>query len=154
MKKVQFTETILRDANQSLVATRLGYSQFEPILKTIDQAGFYSVECWGGATFDVCLRFLNEDPWERLRKIRAAMPNTKPYTLDKAGRFKVRWTQNGKRLSLHLGSKPELRESEAHTIANHVRELIRTTKHGLPPTDAATGRGSISSPSPAAARGR
>ena len=77
MKKVQFTETILRDANQSLVATRLGYSQFEPILKTIDQAGFYSVECWGGATFDVCLRFLGEDPWERLRKIRAKMPNTK-----------------------------------------------------------------------------
>ena len=77
MKKVQFTETILRDANQSLVATRLAYDQFEPILKTIDAAGFYSVECWGGATFDVCLRFLNEDPWERLRKIRAAMPNTK-----------------------------------------------------------------------------
>ena len=77
VQKVQFTETILRDANQSLVATRLSYDQFEPILKTIDQAGFYSVECWGGATFDVCLRFLNEDPWERLRKIRAAMPNTK-----------------------------------------------------------------------------
>ena len=77
MKKVQFTETILRDANQSLVATRLGFDQFEPILKTIDAAGFYSAECWGGATFDVCLRFLNEDPWERLRKIRAAMPNTK-----------------------------------------------------------------------------
>ncbi len=77
MKKVQFTETILRDANQSLVATRLGYDQFEPILETIDQAGFYSVECWGGATFDVCLRFLNEDPWERLRKIRSKMPNTK-----------------------------------------------------------------------------
>ena len=77
MQHVQFTETILRDANQSLVATRLSYDQFEPILQTIDQAGFYSVECWGGATFDVCLRFLNEDPWERLRKIRAAMPNTK-----------------------------------------------------------------------------
>ena len=77
MKKIQFTETVLRDANQSLVATRLGFDQFEPILKTIDQAGFYSVECWGGATFDVCLRFLNEDPWECLRKIRAAMPNTK-----------------------------------------------------------------------------
>ena len=74
---VQFTETVLRDANQSLVATRLGFDQFEPILETIDKAGFYSVECWGGATFDVCLRFLNEDPWERLRKIRAAMPNTK-----------------------------------------------------------------------------
>ena len=77
MKKVQFTETVLRDASQSLVATRMSYDQFEPILKTIDQAGYYSVECWGGATFDVCLRFLNEDPWERLRKIRAAMPNTK-----------------------------------------------------------------------------
>ena len=77
MKKVQFTETVLRDANQSLVATRLAFDQFQPILETIDRAGFYSVEMWGGATFDVCLRFLNEDPWERLRKIRAAMPNTK-----------------------------------------------------------------------------
>ena len=75
--KVQFTETVLRDANQSLVATRLGYDQFAPILETMDKAGFYSVECWGGATFDVCLRYLNEDPWERLRKIRAGMPNTK-----------------------------------------------------------------------------
>ena len=77
MKKVAFTETILRDANQSLVATRLPYEKFEGILETMDKAGFYSVECWGGATFDVCLRFLNEDPWERLRKIRAKMPNTK-----------------------------------------------------------------------------
>ena len=77
MKKVQFTETVLRDANQSLIATRLGYNQFEPILDTIDKAGFYSVECWGGATFDVCLRFLGEDPWERLRKLRQKLPNTK-----------------------------------------------------------------------------
>ena len=77
MKKVRFTETILRDANQSLVATRLPYEKFEGILETMDQAGFYSVECWGGATFDVCLRFLNEDPWERLRKIKAKMPNTR-----------------------------------------------------------------------------
>lgn len=77
MKKVGFTETILRDANQSLVATRLPYEKFEGILEAMDQAGFYSVECWGGATFDVCLRFLNEDPWERLRKIKARMPNTK-----------------------------------------------------------------------------
>ena len=77
MKKVQFTETVLRDASQSLVATRLRFEQFAPILETIDRAGYYSVECWGGATFDVCLRFLNEDPWERLRRIRAAMPNTK-----------------------------------------------------------------------------
>ncbi|MBQ9974775.1 MAG: pyruvate carboxylase subunit B [Oscillospiraceae bacterium] len=77
MRKVQLTETVLRDANQSLIATRLPYSKFEPILETMDKAGFYSVEMWGGATFDVCLRYLREDPWERLRKIRAKMPNTK-----------------------------------------------------------------------------
>ena len=75
--KVQFTETVLRDANQSLIATRLPLEKFEAILGTMDQAGYYSVECWGGATFDSCLRFLNEDPWERLRRIKAAMPNTK-----------------------------------------------------------------------------
>ncbi|MGI5962618.1 MAG: pyruvate carboxylase subunit B [Lawsonibacter sp.] len=77
MRKVQLTETVLRDANQSLMATRLPYSKFEPILETMDKAGFYSAEVWGGATFDVCLRYLQEDPWERLRKIRAKMPNTK-----------------------------------------------------------------------------
>ena len=77
MRKVQFTETVLRDANQSLIATRLPYDKFEPILETMDKAGYYSAEVWGGATFDVCLRYLREDPWERLRKIRAKMPNTK-----------------------------------------------------------------------------
>ena len=61
MKRVGITETILRDANQSLIATRLPYEKFEGILEEMDKAGFYSVECWGGATFDVCLRFLNED---------------------------------------------------------------------------------------------
>ena len=76
-QKVQFVETVLRDANQSLIATRLPFEKFEPMLETIDKVGYYAVECWGGATFDVCLRYLNEDPWERLRKIRAAMPNTK-----------------------------------------------------------------------------
>ena len=76
-RKVQFVETVLRDANQSLIATRLPFEKFEPMLATIDKAGYYAAECWGGATFDVCLRYLNEDPWERLRKIRAAMPNTK-----------------------------------------------------------------------------
>ena len=76
-RKVQFVETVLRDANQSLIATRLPYEKFEPMLETIDKAGYYAAECWGGATFDVCLRYLNEDPWERLRKIRAKMPNTK-----------------------------------------------------------------------------
>ena len=75
--KVNFTETILRDANQSLVATRLPFDKFAPILSEMDKAGYYSVECWGGATFDSCLRFLGEDPWVRLRGIREAMPNTK-----------------------------------------------------------------------------
>ncbi len=75
--KIGFTETVLRDANQSLIATRLPFGKFEPILSELDKAGYYSLECWGGATFDSCLRYLDEDPWERLRKIRAACPNTK-----------------------------------------------------------------------------
>jgi oxaloacetate decarboxylase alpha subunit len=77
MRKVQITETVLRDANQSLMATRLPYEDYEKILPTMDQAGYYSVECWGGATFDSCLRYLNEDPWERLRKLRKNLPNNK-----------------------------------------------------------------------------
>ena len=75
--KVQFTETVLRDANQSLIATRLPFEKFEKILPVMNKAGYYSVECWGGATFDSCLRFLDEDPWERLHKIKKAMPDTK-----------------------------------------------------------------------------
>ena len=77
MHKVQFTETVLRDANQSLMATRLPYADYEDILETMDKAGYYSAECWGGATFDSCLRYLGEDPWERLRKIRKHMPHTR-----------------------------------------------------------------------------
>jgi len=77
MRKVQFTETVMRDANQSLMATRLPYADFEEILPVMDKAGYYSVECWGGATFDSCLRYLGEDPWERLRNIRKNMPNTR-----------------------------------------------------------------------------
>ncbi len=77
MRKVQITETVLRDANQSLMATRLPYADYEDILSTMDKAGYYSVECWGGATFDSCLRYLGEDPWERLRNIKKNMPNTK-----------------------------------------------------------------------------
>ena len=75
--KVQFTETVLRDANQSLIATRLPFDSFEPILDTVNKAGYYSIECWGGATFDSCLRYLDEDPWERLRKIKAHCPDTR-----------------------------------------------------------------------------
>lgn len=75
--KVNFTETVLRDANQSLIATRMPFADFEGILEALDQAGYYSLECWGGATFDSCLRYLDEDPWERLRKIKAKVKNTK-----------------------------------------------------------------------------
>ena len=74
---VKITETVLRDANQSLMATRMPFSAFEKVLPVMDKAGYYSIECWGGATFDSCLRYLDEDPWERLRKIRAACPNSK-----------------------------------------------------------------------------
>lgn len=77
MKKIQFTETVLRDGQQSLIATRMPTSDMLPILKTMDQAGYHALEMWGGATFDACLRFLNEDPWERLRAIRKEVKNTK-----------------------------------------------------------------------------
>lgn len=77
MAKVKITETVLRDAHQSLIATRMTLDEMLPILPVMDKVGFYSVEAWGGATFDSCLRFLNEDPWERLRVIKKNMPNTK-----------------------------------------------------------------------------
>lgn len=77
MRKVQLTETVLRDANQSLMATRLPYADYEGILADMDKAGYYSIECWGGATFDSCLRYLNEDPWERLRSLRKKLPNSR-----------------------------------------------------------------------------
>jgi oxaloacetate decarboxylase alpha subunit len=77
MAKINFTETVLRDANQSLIATRMPLSQMIPILEKINQAGYYSIEAWGGATFDSCLRFLDEDPWVRLKTIKSYMGNTK-----------------------------------------------------------------------------
>lgn len=77
MSKIKICETVLRDAHQSLVATRMTTEQMLPILKAMDEVGYYSLEAWGGATFDSCLRFLNEDPWDRLRKIRDAVKNTK-----------------------------------------------------------------------------
>ncbi|MGH4140703.1 pyruvate carboxylase subunit B [Clostridium sp.] len=76
MEKVHITETILRDANQSLIATRLKFEDFAPILPALDNAGYHSLECWGGATFDSCLRYLNEDPWERLQKIKSIAKKT------------------------------------------------------------------------------
>ena len=76
-KKILITDVTLRDAHQSLIATRMTTEEMLPILEKMDKVGFYSLECWGGATFDACLRFLNEDPWDRLRTIREKCPNTK-----------------------------------------------------------------------------
>ncbi len=77
MAKVMITETILRDAHQSQAATRMRLEDMLPACEVLDNAGYYSLECWGGATFDSCLRFLNEDPWERLRALKKACPKTK-----------------------------------------------------------------------------
>ena len=74
---LKITDTILRDAHQSQAATRMRIEDMLPACQILDQMGYWSLECWGGATFDVCMRYLNEDPWERLRTLRKAMPNTK-----------------------------------------------------------------------------
>ncbi|MTD42174.1 oxaloacetate decarboxylase subunit alpha [Erwinia sp. CPCC 100877] len=76
-KQILFTETVLRDGQQSQIATRMPTSEMLPIIQTLDEAGYHALEMWGGATFDACIRFLNEDPWERLRAIRKAVKKTK-----------------------------------------------------------------------------
>ena len=80
-KPIKITETVLRDAHQSLIATRMPTEEMLPIIEKMDKVGYHSVECWGGATFDASLRFLHEDPWERLRKLRAGFKNTKLHML-------------------------------------------------------------------------
>ena len=81
MKKIEFVDTILRDAHQSLMATRMTYKDMEPALERFDKVGYKAIECWGGATFDSCIRYLDEDPWERLRKIKSNFKNTKTQML-------------------------------------------------------------------------
>ncbi len=76
-KKLKIVETVLRDAHQSLAATRMTTEDMLPILEKMDKVGYHAIECWGGATFDACLRFLDEDPWERLRKLRKGLPNSR-----------------------------------------------------------------------------
>ena len=76
-KLIDVTELILRDAHQSLMATRMAMEDMVPACEDIDKAGYWSVECWGGATFDSCIRFLNEDPWARLRTFRKLLPNSR-----------------------------------------------------------------------------
>lgn len=77
MPKVHVTDVILRDAHQSLIATRMRTEDMLPICAKLDQIGYWSLEVWGGATFDACLRYLKEDPWERLKRLRQALPNTR-----------------------------------------------------------------------------
>ena len=84
-KPLKITETVLRDAHQSLIATRMTTEQMLPIVDKMDKVGYNAVECWGGATFDACLRFLKEDPWDRLQKIKRRLqkykaPDAFPWT--------------------------------------------------------------------------
>ncbi|MDU4045838.1 MAG: oxaloacetate decarboxylase subunit alpha [Peptoniphilus harei] len=81
MKKIEFVDTILRDAHQSLMATRMTYKDMEPALDKLDKVGYKALECWGGATFDSCIRYLNEDPWERIRNIKSHLKKTKTQML-------------------------------------------------------------------------
>jgi pyruvate carboxylase subunit B len=109
MSKVQVTDLVLRDAHQSLLATRMRLADMLPICPKLDAVGYWSLECWGGATFDACVRFLKEDPWERLRKLREALPKTRlqmllrgqnllgyrHYSDDVVGAFVRRAAENG-----------------------------------------------------------
>src|SRR5580704_2945183 len=78
---IEVTELALRDAHQSLLATRMAMEDMIPVREDLDKAGYWSLECWGGATYDSCIRFLNEDPWERLRTFRKLLPNTRTQML-------------------------------------------------------------------------
>ena len=80
-KPLALTELVLRDAHQSLLATRMRLDDMLPIAEELDNAGFWSVESWGGATFDACIRYLGEDPWERIRALKKAMPKTRQQML-------------------------------------------------------------------------
>ena len=126
MKQMHITETVLRDAQQSLIATRMPFDDFEAVLDEMDKAGYHSIECWGGTTFDDCLRYLNEDPWERLRKIKAHMKHTKlqmllrgqnllgyhHYSDDTVRRFVRKRVENGMDSIRILDALNDLRNSE------------------------------------------
>ena len=121
-RTVEVTELVLRDGHQSLLATRMALEDMVAACEDIDQAGYWSVECWGGATYDSCIRFLNEDPWERLRTFRKLMPNTPPADaparpeparlppLRGHGRRSVRGQVGGER----HGRVPRLRRAQRH----------------------------------------
>jgi oxaloacetate decarboxylase alpha subunit len=95
-KPLGITELVLRDAHQSLLATRMRIDDMLPIAGELDKIGFWSIESWGGATFDACIRYLGEDPWERIRRLKAAMPNTPQQMLfDLVEKFVERAAVNG-----------------------------------------------------------
>ncbi len=137
-KKVHITELVLRDAHQSLLATRMRTEDMLPICEKLDQAGFWSLEVWGGATFDACLRFLKEDPWERLRQLRAALPNTpmqmllrgqnllgyRHYSDDVVQAFVARAAESGIDVFRIFDAMNDLRNLETS-----VRAVIDTGKH-------------------------
>ena len=106
MAKVQITDTILRDGHQSQAATRMRTEEMLPACEMLDKVGYYSLECWGGATFDACLRFLNEDPWERLRKLRKALPNTKLQMLLRGQNLLGYQSLRGRRGGCFLSRRP------------------------------------------------
>ena len=89
MAKITITELVLRDGHQSLLATRMRLKDMLPIAEKLDRVGYWSLESWGGATFDACIRFLGEDPWDRIRQLSQAMPNTPP--ADAVARSEYSW---------------------------------------------------------------
>ncbi len=138
MAKIKVCETLLRDAHQSLIATRMTTEEMIPLLEDMDKVGFYSCEVWGGATFDSCLRFLNEDPWERLRTIKKAMPNTKlqmlfrgqnmlgyrHYADDVVEKFVVKMVENGIDIIRVFDALNDIRNLETA-----IRAAKKTTAH-------------------------
>jgi oxaloacetate decarboxylase alpha subunit len=137
-KKLKITDVVLRDAHQSLFATRMRLDDMLPIASKLDQVGFWSLETWGGATFDACIRFLGEDPWERLRALRKAMPNTRMqmlfraqnilgyrhYADDVVGRFVERAADNGMDVFRIFDAMNDLRNFETA-----VKATLKVGKH-------------------------
>lgn len=137
-KKLFLTEVVLRDAHQSLLATRMRIDDMLPIAEKLDQVGFWSVESWGGATFDACIRYLGEDPWERLRLIKQAMPNTRQqmllrgqnilgyrhYADDVVEKFVERAAENGMDVFRIFDAMNDVRNLETA-----IRATLKTGKH-------------------------
>jgi methylmalonyl-CoA carboxyltransferase 5S subunit len=113
-RTIDVTELILRDAHQSLMATRMALEDMVPACGDVDQAGFWSVECWGGATYDACIRFLNEDPWERLKTFRALMPNSR-----------LQMLLRGQNLLGYRHYADEVVERFVHKAADHGMDVFR-----------------------------